>query len=110
MNQYQSSLYLNAFSVLIPNMIMKFHNVDIFCQICYIFDLSSALAYCMESIKFIAAASFSPVMSSYWRTLPIVPNVLHFAMACHATKGRNMPNYDIMWCKVIVMATWSKFL
>ena len=37
--------------MVIQNMVMKFHNVDIFYNIFYIFDLSSALACCMESIK-----------------------------------------------------------
>ena len=37
--------------MVIPNMVMKFHNFDIFYQICYIFDLSSALACRVESIK-----------------------------------------------------------
>ena len=32
-------------------MVMKFYNFDIFYQICYIFDLSSALACRVESIK-----------------------------------------------------------
>ena len=37
--------------MVIPNMVMKFHNFDIFNQICYIFYLSSALACRVESIK-----------------------------------------------------------
>ena len=37
--------------MMIPNMVMKFHNVEIFYQICFIFDLSSALACRAESIK-----------------------------------------------------------
>ena len=36
-----------------PNVVMKFHNFDVFYQICYIFDLSSALACCVESINII---------------------------------------------------------
>ena len=32
-------------------MVMKFHNFDIFYKCCYIFDLSSALACRVESIK-----------------------------------------------------------
>ena len=42
---------LNVFLTVIPNMGMKFHNFEIVYQICYIFDLSSALACRMESIK-----------------------------------------------------------
>ena len=33
------------------NMVMKFHNFDIFYHVCYIFDMSSALAYRVESIN-----------------------------------------------------------
>ena len=36
--------YLNAFLMVIPNMVMKFNNFDLFYQICTHFDLSSALA------------------------------------------------------------------
>ena len=44
-------LLLNAFLMVIPNMVMKFHNFDIFYKICYIFDLPSALACHVESIQ-----------------------------------------------------------
>ena len=37
--------------MVIPNMVMKLNSFDIFYKICYIFDLSSALACRVESIK-----------------------------------------------------------
>ena len=37
--------------MVVPIMVMTFHNFDIFYQICYIFDLSSALACRVENIK-----------------------------------------------------------
>ena len=37
--------------MVIPNIVMKFHNFDFFYKICYILDLSSALACRVESIK-----------------------------------------------------------
>ena len=37
--------------MVIPNMVMKFHNFDIFYNICWFFDLSSALACRVESIN-----------------------------------------------------------
>ena len=37
--------------MVIPNMVMKFHDFDIFYNICQFFDLSSALASRMESIN-----------------------------------------------------------
>ena len=37
--------------MVIPNMVLKFNNFAIFYKICYIFDMSSALACLMESIK-----------------------------------------------------------
>ena len=36
--------------MVIPNMVMKLKNVDICYKLCYIFDLSSALACRVESI------------------------------------------------------------
>ena len=42
---------MNAFFNMVQNMVMKFHNFDIFYKFCYIFDLSSALASRFESIK-----------------------------------------------------------
>ena len=53
-NEAIPSMFVQYFNVLlmeIPNMVMKFHNFDIFYQICYIFDLSSALTCRVESIK-----------------------------------------------------------
>ena len=38
--------------MVIPNMVMKFHDFDIFYKICYNLDLSSALACRMEIINF----------------------------------------------------------
>ena len=43
--------YFNAFHMVIPNRVMKFHNFDIFYTICYIFDMSSALACRVVSIN-----------------------------------------------------------
>ena len=43
--------YLNVFLMVIPNMDMKFQNVDIFDRICQILNLSSALACRMESVN-----------------------------------------------------------
>ena len=43
--------YLNVFLMVIPNMVMKFHNFEIFYQFFYIFALSSALTCHVESIK-----------------------------------------------------------
>ena len=37
--------------MVIPNMVMKFHNVDIFYKTRYIFDMLSALACRVESIN-----------------------------------------------------------
>ena len=34
--------YLNAFLMVIPNMVMKFNSFDICYKICYIFDMSAA--------------------------------------------------------------------
>ena len=39
--------------MVIPNMVMTFHNFDILLQIGYIFDLPSALACRAENIKYI---------------------------------------------------------
>ena len=38
--------------MVVSNKVMKFHNFDIFYQICAIFDMSSALACGVESIKY----------------------------------------------------------
>ena len=43
----------------IPNMVMKFHNFEIFYKIRYIFDLSSALACRTESINHVVVLYFS---------------------------------------------------
>ena len=37
--------------MVVPNMVMKFQNVNIFYKMCFIFDLSSAHACRVESIK-----------------------------------------------------------
>ena len=37
--------------MVILNMVMKFHNFEMLLKLCYIFDLSSALACRVESIK-----------------------------------------------------------
>ena len=50
--------------MVIPNMVMKFHNFDIFLQICQIFDLSSALACHMLSVP--AAHVMSFPYSNIW--------------------------------------------
>ena len=44
--------YLNAFFMVIPNMVMKFKTVEIVHTICQFFDLSSALACRMLSVKY----------------------------------------------------------
>ena len=41
--------YFNVFLIVVPNMVMTFYNFDIFYNICFVFDLSSALACRMES-------------------------------------------------------------
>ena len=62
--------YFNAFFMVIPNMVMKFQNVDIFYQICYIFNLSSAHACRVENIivvscvRYVLANMCCPVMAS----------------------------------------------
>ena len=43
--------YLDAFFIVVSNIVMKFHNFDIFHKFDYIFDMSSALACRMESIN-----------------------------------------------------------
>ena len=43
--------YFNAFFMVIPNMVMKFHNFEFCNKIGYVFDLSSALACHAESVK-----------------------------------------------------------
>ena len=43
--------YFNVFVMVVPIMVMKFSNVDIFYKICDIFDLSSALTCSVESIQ-----------------------------------------------------------
>ena len=49
--------------MVISNMVMKFHNFDIFGKICSIFDMSSALAYRLESIKLITITWFIAKMN-----------------------------------------------
>ena len=44
-------IYFNVFLMVVPNMVMKFQHFDIFLQICYIFDPSSAIACRVENIK-----------------------------------------------------------
>ena len=48
MNQYQACLYIFHCG---SNLVMKFHNFNIFYKMCYILYLSSALACRVESIK-----------------------------------------------------------
>ena len=43
--------YLNAFLMVIPDIVTKFHNVDIFCNFCEICYLSSAHACHVESVN-----------------------------------------------------------
>ena len=50
--------------MVIPNIVMKFHNVDISYKIGYIFDLSSALACRVESINHQSNGSQSMVGDS----------------------------------------------
>ena len=44
---------MNEFLVVVQNMVMVFHNFDIFFQLLLIFDLSSALAYRVESTNMV---------------------------------------------------------
>ena len=53
--------------MVIPNMVMKFNKFDIFYKCCHIFDLSSALACRMESIKLYVVCEpvFTPLLHCY---------------------------------------------
>ena len=45
--------YLNEFFIVVPNMVMKFHNFDIFYKLCLLFDLSSAHARRIVSVIYL---------------------------------------------------------
>ena len=100
--------------MMIPNMVMKFYNFDMFCKICQFVYLSSALACCVASIKV-----FLENVIQYWilvcnlwveESAPIATSVVWWSGLSPVKLRVTTSERSILWFVVVVIRSAVKAL